>query len=101
MVVTSAPSACTASTVHDFTACPSRWTVQAPQLEVSHPTWVPVRPSSSRSAWTSNNRGSTCRFSSLPLTVKRTFTVLLIALLRTDRRAEADDTPRNPDDHSD
>src|SRR5688500_19286394 len=32
MVVTLAPSACTARTVHDFTASPSMWTVHAPQL---------------------------------------------------------------------
>ena len=38
------PSAWTASTVHDFTDSPSRWTVQAPQDDVSQPTLVPVRP---------------------------------------------------------
>ena len=45
-MVTEAPSACTASTVHDLTASPLRCTVQAPQLDVSQPTCVPVRPSS-------------------------------------------------------
>ena len=48
MVVTSLPSACTASTEQDFTLCPSRWTVQAPQLLVSQPTTVPILPSRSR-----------------------------------------------------
>ena len=48
MVVTCLPSACTVRTVHDLTDSPSRWTVQDPQEDVSHPTPVPVRPSCSR-----------------------------------------------------
>ena len=44
MVVTSWPSACTASTLHDFTLRPSRCTVQAPQLLVSQPMTVPIFP---------------------------------------------------------
>ena len=40
--------ACTASRVHDFTAWPLRWMVQAPHWLVSQPTCVPVRPASSR-----------------------------------------------------
>ena len=48
MVVTAEPSACAASTVHDFTDSPSRWTVQAPQDDVSQPTFVPVSPTTSR-----------------------------------------------------
>jgi hypothetical protein len=48
IVVTSAPSACTASTVQLFTASPSSKQVQAPQLEVSQPMWVPVSPATSR-----------------------------------------------------
>ena len=48
MVVTSLPSAWTASTVHDFTDSPSRCTVHAPHDDVSHPMFVPVRPSTSR-----------------------------------------------------
>ena len=44
MVVTSWPSAWTASTLQDFTLRPSRCTVHAPQLLVSHPTTVPVLP---------------------------------------------------------
>ena len=32
------------ATVHDFTGLPSISTTQAPQLEVSQPQWVPVRP---------------------------------------------------------
>ena len=49
MVTISAPSAWTASTVQDFTALPSTRTTQAPHCDVSQPTWVPVRPSVSRS----------------------------------------------------
>ena len=41
-VVTSCPSACTASIVQLLTALPSNSTVQAPQFEVSHPVCVPV-----------------------------------------------------------
>ncbi len=48
MVVTERPSACTAKSVHDFTAAPSSSTVQAPHWLVSHPTWVPVSASVSR-----------------------------------------------------
>ena len=44
MVVTSCPLALTASTVQRLDGSPSRCTVQAPQLEVSHPQWVPVKP---------------------------------------------------------
>ena len=43
-----APSAWTAKTVHDLTLCPSISTVQAPQLLVSQPMWVPVSPAFSR-----------------------------------------------------
>ena len=44
MVTTSAPCACAASTLHDFTARPSTCTVHAPHCAVSQPTCVPVRP---------------------------------------------------------
>ena len=44
MVLTSAPSAWTASIVQDFALSPLTWTVHAPQLLVSQPMWVPVRP---------------------------------------------------------
>ena len=44
MVVMSAPSACTASIVQDFTDSPSTRTVQAPHDDVSQPTLVPVSP---------------------------------------------------------
>ncbi len=42
MVFTSAPLACTARIVQDFTARPFKCTVQAPHWLVSQPTWVPV-----------------------------------------------------------
>ena len=47
-VVTSAPSAWTASIRHERTGSPSSRTVQAPQTPCSQPTCVPVRPSSWR-----------------------------------------------------
>jgi hypothetical protein len=59
IVVTTAPSACTASIVQDFTDSPSTRTVQAPQLEVSQPIFVPGSPHSSRRYCTSSVRGST------------------------------------------
>src|SRR5262245_45630944 len=68
-VVTSRPSACTARTEHDLTGVPSSSTVQAPQPDVSQPTWVPVRPSVERRKWTSRSRGSTSAERSSPFTV--------------------------------
>src|SRR5919109_5161098 len=78
IVVTSAPSAWTASTVQLFTASPFRWTVQAPQFVVSQPTCVPVSPSSSRSQWTRRRRASTSACRRSPLTVTSTWSVALI-----------------------
>ena len=66
---TSWPSAIAASTVQDLTGSPSYRITQAPQLEVSQPQWVPVRPSSSRRKWTSSSRASTSRVKSSSLTV--------------------------------
>src|SRR5262249_49190885 len=68
-VVTLAPSACTASTVQDFTGLPSRWTVHAPQCEVSQPTCVPVMPNTSRMRCTSSRRDSTSASRFAPLMV--------------------------------
>src|SRR5215208_1301626 len=79
IVVTSQPSAWTASTVQDFTASPSRWTVQAPQLEVSQPTCVPVSPRLSRRKWTSSNLGSTSSDRRWPFTVTETRTASAIS----------------------
>src|SRR4051812_13003705 len=69
IVVTSLPSAWTASTVQDFTALPSRWIVQAPHWDVSQPTFVPVRPMVSRRKSTSRVRGATSVSRRTPLTV--------------------------------
>ena len=70
MVVTSWPSAWTASTLQDFTLRPSRCTVHAPQLLVSQPMTVPVLPSFSRRYWTSSMRGSTSSETCAPSTVR-------------------------------
>ena len=56
IVVTCAPSACSASMVQDLTTSPSTCTTQAPHWLVSQPTWVPVRRSFSRSSSTSSVR---------------------------------------------
>ncbi len=65
----SVPSVWTANIVHDFTGTPSTSTVQAPQLVVSQPMCVPVRPSVSRRKWTSRRRFSTSCEREAPLTV--------------------------------
>src|SRR5437764_1254343 len=59
IVVISDPSAWAASIVHDFTDSPSTSTVHAPHDDVSHPIFVPVRPTTSRRYCTSSKRGST------------------------------------------
>src|SRR4051794_38603284 len=81
IVRTLAPSAWTARTVQLLTASSSRWTVHAPQLDVSQPTCVPVRPSVSRRKWTRSRRGSTSALSSAPFTVNVTRTEPAMRLL--------------------
>src|SRR5579875_2228655 len=68
------PFACTAKTVHDLTALPLSTTVQAPQLDVSQPTWVPVSPSTSLIKCTRSILGSASPTLLSPFTVssKRT-----------------------------
>ena len=61
------PSHIAASAVHDFSGLPSISTTQAPQLEVSQPQCVPVRPGVSRMKCTSSVRGSTSRVTVSPL----------------------------------
>jgi len=65
--------------------------VQAPQLVVSQPMWVPVSPSVSRMKWTSNRRGSTsaCRTSPLTVTVIGTVRVLVLMDHLSSRYAAA------------
>src|SRR5579859_3673976 len=72
MVCTCEPSACNASIVQDLIALPSTCTTQQPHCEVSQPTWVPVRRSSSRSNCTKSVRGSTLALTALPFTVSET-----------------------------
>src|SRR4051794_35228415 len=86
IVLTSWPSAITASVVQDFTALPSRWTTQAPHCEVSHPTCVPVRRRFSRKNCTSSVRGSTLALTGLPFTIME---ILAISTLFTCVRTAA------------
>ena len=72
IVVTLDPSACAASIVQLLTALPSTWTVHAPHWLVSHPTCVPVRPSSSLITWTRSRLGSTSTSLLSPLTSSAT-----------------------------
>src|SRR3954454_24691080 len=93
IVVISAPSACTVSSVQLLTDSPFTWQVQAPQLVVSHPTCEPVRPRGSRRKCTSSNRGSTEASRGSPLTVRRTGTVLpMLLLLSSKERLGAEAT---------
>src|SRR5712691_881314 len=87
MVVISAPSAWTAKKVQDFTPCPSTSTVHAPQLLVSQPTWVPVRPASSRMYCTSNSRGSTSCSCLAPLMVTASLRLIRTSYLRAEPAA--------------
>src|SRR5581483_1808576 len=80
IVVISAPSAWTASTLHDLTAIPFINTVHAPHCVVSQPTFVPVKPNFSRSTWTSSQRGSTSASRSCPLTFMLTFIEFLLSI---------------------
>ena len=82
-VRTMRPSAIAASTVHALTGLWSSQTTQLPQLDVSHPQWLPVRPSSSRRKWMSSSRGSTSRAYSVPFTVTATRTVMLLPRRRS------------------
>src|SRR4051812_2100898 len=68
-VRTSWPPAIAASTVQDLTGSPSSQTTHVPQLLVSQPQWVPVRPRVSRRKWTSSSRPSISRVTSTSLTV--------------------------------
>src|SRR6202047_556920 len=70
IVLTSCPSAITASVVQDLTALPSRCTTQAPHCEVSQPTWVPVSRRFSRRNCTRSVRGSTLALTGLPFTIR-------------------------------
>src|SRR5690242_2797243 len=63
------PPAIAASTVHDLTGSPSSQTTHVPQLLVSQPQWVPVRPRVSRRKCTSSSRPSISRVTSTSLTV--------------------------------
>ena len=67
-VRTSWPPAIAASIVHDLTGSLSTQTTQVPQLLVSQPQWVPVRPRWSRRKCTSSSRPSISRVTLSPLT---------------------------------
>src|SRR3954468_18767348 len=84
-VVSSRPLACTANSVHAFTGLPSSSTVHTPQLVVSHPMCVPVRPSSRRMKSARSMRGSTSALCSLPLTVTVICTDASLGLSRRGR----------------
>src|SRR4030095_5241586 len=71
MVVTLAPSSCTAKRRQLRALAPSTKTVQAPQTPCSQPTWVPVSPRYCRRKSASAWRTATSRSTAPPLTVRR------------------------------
>ena len=85
MVVTSWPSASSARHVQLLIDWPSSSTQQAPHWLVSHPTWVPVRPSDSRMNSTSNVGAATSPLTDLPLTVIETVGIMPPASLSSCR----------------
>src|SRR6185295_20156574 len=89
MVLTSCPSAITASVVQAFTALPSRCTTQAPHCEVSQPTWVPVSRRFSRRNCTNSVRGSTLALTGLPFTIREILAIstLFICALELRQRS--------------
>src|ERR1700761_2548354 len=93
MVLTSCPSAITASVVQDLTALPSRCTTQAPHCEVSQPTWVPVSRRFSRRNWTSRVRGSTLALTGSPFTIREIlaiqYSLICAAAHRRNRRLKS------------
>src|SRR5215831_3212612 len=74
-VASSAPSAWTASMMHERAASPLYMIVHAPQIPCSHPTWVPVSPRSSRMKSTRSLRGSHRPSWATPFTFNRTVTM--------------------------
>src|SRR5438876_11107502 len=77
-VISSVPSACTASMMHDRTASPSIRIVHAPHTPCSQPTCVPVRSHSSRKKSTSVFRTSMVPSYSVPFTRRRIVRVVAI-----------------------
>src|SRR4051812_5988921 len=85
MVVIWAPLAWSASMVQLLMDLPSTWTTQAPHWLVSQPTWVPVRPSFSRSSSTRRVRPSTSTLCGFPFTVSDTCGMVVVPRLDVRR----------------
>src|SRR5258706_14210235 len=69
MVVTRLPAAAEIGVMHERTALPSSWIVQAPQIAGPQPNLVPVMPSTSRRTQSNGVSSSTSTVRGLPLTV--------------------------------
>src|SRR5437899_12969494 len=67
VVVIFFPTAAATGVTHDRIGCPSRCTVQAPQSAMPQPNFVPVRPTTSRSAHRMGMSLGTSTVWSLPL----------------------------------
>ncbi len=70
MVATDRPATWPSATRQPQTGRPSRRIVQAPQSPALHPTFVPCRPSSSRSTSESRRNGGANARTGLPFTSK-------------------------------
>ena len=81
MVVTARPATFAAGVRHDFVSLSSTNTEHAPHVPVSHPRFVPVKPSTARSTSTKNtSSGISGKEILAPLSVKSRFIVLLQTL---------------------
>jgi hypothetical protein len=68
-VVIALPAASDTGKMHERTAAPSRYTVQAPHSPMPHPDSMPVKPRTSRSTDNRDKSGSTSTVRATPLTV--------------------------------
>src|SRR5690348_7434706 len=72
MVVTVLLATVEIGVTHARTGCPLMCTVQAPQSDMPHPNFVPVRPSVSRRTHNSGIAGATSTVCGFPLSVNLT-----------------------------
>src|SRR5437879_11901381 len=91
MVVIFFPAAAATGVTHERIGCPSRCTVQAPHRAIPQPNFVPVRPTTSRSAHRIGMSGGTSTAWSLPLLLR----VIMVGFALWDVLFVAMDGPRS------
>src|SRR5688572_18521318 len=92
MVVMVLPSAISTVVIHERTATPSKWIVQAPHTPCPQPYLVPVRPATSRRYQSSGVPGSPSKERLSPFTVR--VAILLLPILRRREPPTASETLR-------